>query len=90
MSKIINKEPKVFFRGEKLSEKQVKILKLLGLGHSNPEIATLLDVSVRTIEYHLYRLRQVLGRKDTRVINERRLTLIARDLIDSYKQYRLA
>ncbi len=44
-----------------LSEREVEILRLLALGHTNPEMAALLDLSVRTVETYRYRIQQKVG-----------------------------
>lgn len=44
-----------------LSEREVQILRLLALGHTNPEMAALLNLSVRTVETYRYRLQQKVG-----------------------------
>lgn len=44
-----------------LSEREHEVLRLLALGHTNQEIATLLFISVRTAETHRARIMQKLG-----------------------------
>lgn len=44
-----------------LSEREVEILKLIALGHTNPEIAGQLYLSVRTIEAHRAHINQKLN-----------------------------
>ncbi|WP_165440849.1 MULTISPECIES: response regulator [Protofrankia] len=44
-----------------LSEREAEILRLLALGHTNPEMAEVLDLSVRTVETYRYRLQQKVG-----------------------------
>ena len=44
-----------------LSERELKILRLVALGHTNPEIAGELYLSVRTIESHRTHILQKLG-----------------------------
>lgn len=44
-----------------LSEREVEILKLIALGHTNPEIAGQLYLSVRTIEAHRAHIHQKLN-----------------------------
>jgi two-component system, NarL family, response regulator NreC len=48
-----------------LSEREVEILRLIALGHTNPEIASQLYLSVRTIEAHRSHIHQKLS-LDTR------------------------
>jgi len=45
-----------------LSEREAGVLRLIALGHTNPEIAALLFLSVRTIETHRQHIQQKLGR----------------------------
>jgi two-component system, NarL family, response regulator NreC len=44
-----------------LSEREVEVLRLIALGHTNPEIAEQLYVSVRTVESHRAHIQQKLG-----------------------------
>ena len=44
-----------------LSDREREVLRLLALGHTNQEIATMLDVSVRTAETHRAHIMQKLG-----------------------------
>ena len=46
-----------------LSPKEVDVLRLLALGHTNAEIAHLSGVSLRTVETHRARLQRKLGRR---------------------------
>jgi two-component system response regulator NreC len=48
-------------RGRPLTERQRDILRLLALGHTNAEIARILDISTRTVENHRAHLQQRLG-----------------------------
>lgn len=44
-----------------LSPREVEVLRLIALGHTNPEIATELVLSVRTVETHRAHIAQKLG-----------------------------
>ena len=44
-----------------LTEREVQILRLVALGHTNSEIADQLYLSVRTVESHRSRIGQKLG-----------------------------
>jgi DNA-binding NarL/FixJ family response regulator len=46
---------------DRLTPRQLEILRLLGEGHSGAEISDLLHLSVRTIEFHRAGIRRVLG-----------------------------
>jgi two-component system response regulator NreC len=45
-----------------LSAREVEVLRLIALGHTNAEIAEQLHLSVRTVEYHRAHIQQKLGR----------------------------
>lgn len=45
-----------------LSPRELEVLRLIGLGHTNPEIAQQLFLSVRTVETHRAHIQQKLGR----------------------------
>lgn len=45
---------------ETLSNRQLQVLRLLGTGHSTPEIADLLTISVKTVEAHKEQLKKKL------------------------------
>ena len=47
----------------KLSPRQREVLQLLAEGHSAKEIASILDISARTVEFHKYRMMEALGLK---------------------------
>ncbi len=46
---------------DKLSQRELEILELLGRGHAASDIATLLGVSPNTIQTHRLRIREKLG-----------------------------
>lgn len=46
-----------------LSQREIDVLRLLALGHTNQEVATELALSVKTVETHRKRLRTKLGLK---------------------------
>ncbi len=47
----------------KLTSRQREVLQLLAEGHSMKEVATILDLSPRTIAFHKYRIMEELGLK---------------------------
>lgn len=49
-------------RPDNLSAREVEVLKLIALGHTNSEIAGALFVSVRTVESHRAHIQQKVGR----------------------------
>jgi DNA-binding NarL/FixJ family response regulator len=49
----------------KLSSRQREVLQLLAEGHSVKEIAFILNISAKTVEYHKYRTMEDLGAKTT-------------------------
>jgi DNA-binding NarL/FixJ family response regulator len=46
-----------------LTPRQREVLQLLAEGHSVKEVATILNISVKTVEYHKYRMMEDLGIK---------------------------
>jgi DNA-binding NarL/FixJ family response regulator len=52
-------------RVSKLTPRQREVLQLLAEGHTNKEIAAVLNVSPRTVEFHKYRMMQDLGLHST-------------------------
>ena len=47
---------------DRLSAREIEVLRLIALGHTNAEIAERLDLSVRTVESHRARIQRKLGR----------------------------
>jgi two-component system, NarL family, response regulator NreC len=45
-----------------LTEREIEVLRLIALGHTNPEIAEQLALSVRTVESHRAHIQRKLGR----------------------------
>jgi two-component system response regulator NreC len=45
-----------------LSDREIEVLRLIALGHTNNEIAQQLFLSVRTVETHRAHIQQKLGR----------------------------
>lgn len=52
-------------KGQKLSEREYAVLRLLGLGHSNQEIAETLELSPKTVATYRARISEKLGLKTT-------------------------
>lgn len=48
----------------KLTQRQREVLQLLAEGHSAKEIASILNISTRTVEFHKYRIMKDLGLKN--------------------------
>lgn len=46
---------------KRLTSRQREVLQLVAEGHSNKEIAAILEVSTKTVEFHKYNLMQALG-----------------------------
>lgn len=61
--------------GPSLTAREIEVLRLVGLGYTNPEIAGTLHVSVRTVENHRANIQQKLG-----VRSRAQLVQHARDL----------
>lgn len=49
-------------RADDLTDREVEVLRLIALGHTNPEIAAQLQLSVRTVESHRAHIQAKLGR----------------------------
>jgi DNA-binding NarL/FixJ family response regulator len=49
----------------RFSSRQREVLQLLAEGHSAKEIASVLNISIKTVEYHKYRMMDALGAKTT-------------------------
>jgi len=49
----------------RLTPRQREVLQLVAEGHSNKEIASVLNVSTKTVEFHKYNLMQTLGIRTT-------------------------
>jgi DNA-binding NarL/FixJ family response regulator len=50
---------------DRLTSRQREVLQLVAEGHSNKEIACVLKVSTKTVEFHKYNLMQILGIRTT-------------------------
>ncbi|MBF6556344.1 MAG: response regulator transcription factor [Acidimicrobiales bacterium] len=57
----VNEKPHETGTVSKLSEREVEVLRLLALGYTNSEMATMLQLSIRTVETYRYRLQQKVG-----------------------------
>ncbi len=79
--------PIVKFKGEKIADRQVRILLLLAEGRLNYEIAHSLSLSKRTVEWHLRQLRQNLNSKLGYRLNERQLVLFAKALLEGLTSF---
>lgn len=62
---ILNGAHQMNKRVSKLTPRQREVLQLLAEGHTNKEIAGILNVSPRTVEFHKYRMMQDLGLHST-------------------------
>lgn len=49
----------------RLTPRQRVVLQLVAEGHTNKEIASILQVSIKTVEFHKYNLMQILGIRTT-------------------------
>lgn len=80
----------VKFRGSKLTEKQIAVLELVAEGMTNLEISESLFLSIRTVESHLLRIRNIIGEHmpEGKKISDRKLVLFARDFIEGMLTYK--
>ncbi len=76
--------PTIKFRGRSLNEKQVRILELIGEGHSNAEISRILEVSDRSVDGYIYDIRNLISKELGYRLGERQLVLFAREMLDGY------
>ena len=60
---------------QRLTDRQCQILNLVSLGHTNREIATLLKISVRTVEVHRFQLMRKLNVRNVAQLLRRALQL---------------
>ncbi len=58
-----------------LTPRQREILRLVSLGHTNREIATILQISVRTVEVHRFNLMRRLNVRNVAQLLRRSLQL---------------
>lgn len=79
--------PIVKFRGHCFTEIEIAVLSLIGEGYSNTEISERLQMGKRTVETHVYNIRQAIIEKLQAPLNERQLVLFARDMLDGYQVF---
>jgi DNA-binding NarL/FixJ family response regulator len=63
------------FDGEILTPRQRDILRLVSIGHTNREIAQVLEISVRTVEVHRFNLMRRLSVRNVAQLLRRALQL---------------
>ena len=61
-ARIAAEPPRQWGPPDDLSEREVEVLRMIALGHTNAEIAEQLHISVRTVESHRARIQQKLRR----------------------------
>lgn len=61
--------------GELLTPRQSDILRLVSIGHTNREIAEMLEISVRTVEVHRFNLMRRLNVRNVAQLLRRALQL---------------
>jgi DNA-binding NarL/FixJ family response regulator len=59
------RDPKSLDRHRHLSDRQREVLQMLAEGRSMKEIASILDISLRTVRFHKYRIMDELGARTT-------------------------
>jgi DNA-binding CsgD family transcriptional regulator len=50
-------------KGQQLTERQREVLRLLAEGKRMKEVGTILQITVRTVAFHKYRMMEMLGAK---------------------------
>lgn len=78
---------KVRYRGKELSDKQVIILEHLAIGATNKEISENMQISRRTVETHIVRIRKLLSGELGYNLGERELVLFAKDMLEGFKVF---
>jgi len=88
---INNFTPEISFKGKKLTEKQIMVLELLAQGLTNLEMSKQLFLSVRTIESHISRIRDIISEKlnVSGRISDRQLVLFAKDFIEGLNVFKV-
>ncbi|MEY3370808.1 MAG: Bacterial regulatory protein luxR family [Cyanobacteriota bacterium] len=76
--------PKIKFKGHLLTERQIRILELIGEGYSNSDIAKILVTSNRSVDGYIYDIRNLISRELGYRLGERQLVLFAREMLDGY------
>jgi DNA-binding NarL/FixJ family response regulator len=61
MSEIFIRDPKAVERPQHLTNRQIEVLQMLAEGRSLGEIATILQISYRTVRFHKVRIMEELG-----------------------------
>jgi two-component system response regulator NreC len=61
-ARLAAEEPKPAQAPDQLSAREAEVLKLIALGHTNRDVASVLNLSVRTVESHRARIQQKTGR----------------------------
>ncbi len=79
--------PIVRYKGTMLPEFYVSILGLIGEGYSNIEIAKEMDLSKRTIEGAIAKIRDMIAKLNGERLTERKLVIFAREMLDGYEAY---
>jgi two-component system response regulator NreC len=61
-ARLAAEQPKPTRAPDQLSAREAEVLKLIALGHTNRDVASTLNLSVRTVESHRARIQQKTGR----------------------------
>ncbi len=81
------KIPEIKFRNIKFSEKQILVLENVAEGLENKDIATILKVSIRTIEAHIYNIRKMLSKELGYKLSDREIVLFAKEMINGFTKF---
>jgi DNA-binding CsgD family transcriptional regulator len=82
-------EATVWYKGHKLTNQQVNILQLIGEGKSNLQISSDLNLSTRTVESHISKIRDLIDQAEPMKnrIGDRELVLFAKNMRDGYDNF---
>jgi FixJ family two-component response regulator len=75
------------YKGKTLTPRQFEVLELIGTGYTNQEISKMLYLSSKTIESHIANIRTILSTGEEARIGDRRMVLLAKEMVDAYKNF---
>jgi len=67
----------------KLSNRELQVLQLIGQGKSNREISSILDIRLKTVEAHRFRIREKLNLKHSTELTQFAIHMVEREGVSS-------